>query len=89
MFKFSNASQEIGMVMPVILRDVLMLSTPVNIALPKRGSTNQSGLCHHLFGKGGRLNLMQFNEMEYNLTNFLLDLNNSSRVFLCHCIYPA
>lgn len=45
--------------MTVILRDVLMLSIPINTALPRQGSANQKVVSHHLLDKGDGLNLMK------------------------------
>lgn len=43
-----------------ILRDVLMLSTPVNTALPRQGSSNQAMVSHHLLEEGSGLHLVKW-----------------------------
>lgn len=46
--------------MIVILRDILMLSTAIIMALPRQGSANQAELSHHVLDKGGRLILVKW-----------------------------
>lgn len=46
--------------MIVILRDILMLSTSIIMALPRQGSANQAVLGHHVLDKGGRLILLKW-----------------------------
>lgn len=46
--------------MIVILGDVLMLSTAVIMALPRRGSADQAELSQPVLDKGGRLILVKW-----------------------------
>lgn len=63
--------------MIVILRDILMLFTPIIMALPRQGSANQAVSGHHVLDKGGRLILGEWS----SYLTFLLDFNNLSRLF--------